>query len=195
MAWPHLRPRPPPCPYRAVAPPLDVTQIQVVVTNAAKNFTDLDHLKQHLGVAVWTDEDEWGHWKKAGDPIAHIDLMRWADVLLVAPLSANTLAKIAGGLADNLVTCVLRAWPIANIAAKPVFVAPAMNTNMWDHPMTSKHLDILREELRFHVIPPISKVLACGDYGNGAMEEVVNIAKIVRDPRRLQVVHLRADPY
>ena len=151
-----------------------------VVTNAAKTFADLDHLKNHLGIGVWTDEDEWGHWKENGDPIPHIDLMKWADILLIAPLSANTLAKIAGGFADNLVTCILRAWPVANIAAKPVFVAPAMNTHMWDHPLTTKHLNVLRDELHFHIIPPIPKVLACGDFGNGAMEELVNIAKIIK---------------
>lgn len=56
------------------------------------------------------DEDEWHAWKAIGDPVLHIDLRRWADLMVIAPLSANTLAKLAGGLCDNLLTCVVRAW-------------------------------------------------------------------------------------
>lgn len=56
------------------------------------------------------DEDDWRSWQKVGDPVLHIELRRWADVLLLAPLSANTLAKAASGLCDNLLTCVVRAW-------------------------------------------------------------------------------------
>jgi len=56
------------------------------------------------------DDDEWRQWKRVGDPVMHIELRRWADVMVIAPLSANTLAKAAGGMCDNLLTCVLRAW-------------------------------------------------------------------------------------
>ena len=56
------------------------------------------------------DEDDWRSWKAVGDEVLHIELRRWADVLVVAPLSANTLAKVACGLCDNLLTCVVRAW-------------------------------------------------------------------------------------
>jgi hypothetical protein len=59
-------------------------------------------------------------------------LRRWADVLLIAPLSANTMAKLCAGLCDNLLTCVARAWEVGR---KPVVVAPAMNTAMWEHPL------------------------------------------------------------
>lgn len=62
-----------------------------------------------------------------GDPVLHIELRRWADVLVLAPLSANTMAKVAHGLCDNLLTSVVRAWDYA----KPMIVAPAMNTYMW----------------------------------------------------------------
>ena len=54
------------------------------------------------------NEDEWHAWKEVGDPVLHIELRRWADCLLIAPLSANTLAKIAQGFCDNLLTCVVR---------------------------------------------------------------------------------------
>src|SRR5262249_10521669 len=80
------------------------------------------------------DRDEWlGARYRRGDPVLHIELRKWADVLVVAPLDANTLAKLAGGLCDNFLTCVFRAW---DFAAKPVVLAPAMNTLMWQSPVT-----------------------------------------------------------
>ena len=56
------------------------------------------------------DEEEWEAWKKRGDPVLHIELRKWAHVLLITPLSANTLAKISNGICDNLLTQVCRAW-------------------------------------------------------------------------------------
>ena len=64
---------------------------------------------------------------------------RWADVLLIAPLSANTLGKLAGGLCDNLLTCVARAWDLRD-GRKRMLVAPSMNTDMWEHPLTARQL-------------------------------------------------------
>lgn len=61
---------------------------------------------------LFTDADEWNSWAKRSDPVIHIDLRNWADILIVAPLDANTLAKIACGISDNLLTCVLRAWQL-----------------------------------------------------------------------------------
>ncbi len=56
------------------------------------------------------EEDDWRHWQRVGDPVTHIELRRWADLLVIAPLSANTLAKLAHGMCDNLLTCIVRAW-------------------------------------------------------------------------------------
>ncbi|KAL1927790.1 hypothetical protein VTP01DRAFT_3611 [Rhizomucor pusillus] len=137
--------------------------VKVVPTKAAHFFFTNDQ----VDAVVHTDDEEWALWKKKTDPILHIELRNWADVMLIAPLDANTLGKIANGLCDNLLTCVLRAWD----PSKPVIVCPAMNTNMWNHPFTARHLGVLRELLRFHVIDPISKQLACGDTGVGAMAE------------------------
>jgi phosphopantothenoylcysteine decarboxylase len=128
----------------------------------------------------------------------HIELRRWADLFLIAPLDANTLAKLAAGLADNCLTCVWRAWD----PTRPVIIAPAMNTLMWEHPLTARHLRQLAsdagagpapdtldvEELmdwmnqkcpKLRVVPPISKRLACGDVGVGAMAEVKEIVQAV----------------
>eukprot|EP00668_Euglena_longa_P038738 GGOE01049805.1.p2 GENE.GGOE01049805.1~~GGOE01049805.1.p2 ORF type:complete len:220 (-),score=78.96 GGOE01049805.1:389-1027(-) len=153
-------------------------EVQVVLTSAALHFTSSAALSALLGVPVHTDTGEWAQWQQKGDPVLHIDLMNWADGFLIAPLSANTLAKLATGLADNLLTCVVRAWPVQH-AVKPVVVAPAMNTRMWDHPFTARQLRVLREELGFHIVEPIVKVLACGEYGTGAMEEPKNIVQQV----------------
>jgi phosphopantothenoylcysteine decarboxylase len=130
--------------------------------------------------------------------VLHIELRRWADVLVIAPLDANTLAKLACGLADNCLTCVWRAWD----PARPAVLAPAMNTLMWEHPLTGRHLRQLaadacpipaapgasRDEVIAHinthaptlrVIAPQSKRLACGDVGVGAMAEVEEIVRRV----------------
>ena len=56
------------------------------------------------------DDDDWRHWRQVGDEVLHIELRRWADALIIAPLSANSLAKLACGLCDNLLTCIVRAW-------------------------------------------------------------------------------------
>lgn len=133
------------------------------------------------GAPVYTDADEWAAWSGRGDPVLHITLRRWADVLLVAPLSANTLAKLAHGMADNLVTCVCRAWDVA----KPQVVAPAMNTAMWQHPHTAKHLAELAT-LGVVIVPPVSKRLVCGDVGVGAMADVGAIMEVVLSTWRRQ---------
>lgn len=125
----------------------------------------------------YLDTDEWTRkgWSK-GNPVLHIDLRAWADMLVIAPLTANTLAKIANGQADNLLTNIVRAWQVG----KPMFVAPAMNTSMWNNPFTKRHLDTLWEVYRTQVIQPQSKVLACGDEGVGAMADIDMICQIVR---------------
>ncbi|KAI1087497.1 flavoprotein [Rostrohypoxylon terebratum] len=108
---------------------------------------------------VYVDADEWREPWKRGDAILHIELRRWADLLVIAPLSANTLAKIVGGFADGILTSVVRAWDawgeldrdLANAGRqqqkkKHIIVAPAMNTAMWRHPVTAKSLRVLEEE-------------------------------------------------
>jgi phosphopantothenoylcysteine decarboxylase len=85
------------------------------------------------------------------------------------------LCQIAGGLCDNLLTCVVRAWDYG----KPIYVAPAMNTFMWESPFTRRHLEVVAE-LGVFVIPPVTKRLACGDYGNGSMADTSEICNTIR---------------
>ncbi|EMR09153.1 hypothetical protein PNEG_02494 [Pneumocystis murina B123] len=146
-------------------------EIQIVYTSSANQFFDLEEIKKY-GIPIWTDGDEWKSWKKCGDPILHIELRRWAHLLLLTPLSANSLSKIANGICDNLLLCILRAWS-PNLA---IFAAPSMNTLMWQHPLTKRHIQFIHETLPYiKFIEPIEKTLACGDTGIGAMAEPTEI--------------------
>jgi len=153
--------------------------IKVVLTNRAMEFIgEEDIARAEINREdVYTDRDEWERWREIGDPVVHVDLAKWADVLLVAPLSANTLSKFANGLCDNLLTCIFRAWDFSKI----VVIAPAMNTQMWINPFTSRHLETLADISRgaVRVCTPIEKRLACGDIGVGAMAEVSQVIEFL----------------
>lgn len=145
--------------------------IRLVLTAHARHFLEADEELTAGICKVYTDADEWAQWNRLSDPVLHIELRKWAHVFLIAPTSANTLAKLANGLCDDLLTCIARAWPFASDDEKPLIIAPAMNTAMWDHAITRVHLNAV-SSFGIHVIPPISKKLACGDSGIGAMENV-----------------------
>jgi phosphopantothenoylcysteine decarboxylase len=146
-------------------------------------------------LATFTDEDEWAIPWVRGNSILHIELRRWADIMVIAPLSANTLAKISNGMSDNLITSVVRAWDTAGEIdeRKRIVVAPAMNTAMWRHPVTKRQIRILEEEWGvdieekgsregwFEVLGPKSKELACGDVGDGAMREWSEVVGVVEE--------------
>ncbi len=148
-------------------------EIRVITTSHARWFLEDQDLQAE---AIYSDESEWSAWKQKGDPILHIELRKWADVFLIAPLSANTLAKISNGLCDNLLTSVVRAWD----PKKKMIVCPAMNTCMWENPITSRQLGIVREIYAAEIVPPKEDyVLACGDRGTGAMASVDTITHVV----------------
>lgn len=125
---------------------------------------------------VWTDADEWSSWKQVGDSILHIELRRWADIVLVAPCSANMLAKLNAGICDTLLTSFMRALS----PATPTLLFPAMNTLMYMHPLTSTHLHFIQDQLGYEVHGPIEKQLACGDLGVGAMLEWSSIVDLIQ---------------
>ncbi|MFO0937788.1 MAG: flavoprotein [Gemmataceae bacterium] len=111
-------------------------EVRIIATESALYFFDTADLHDPL----IRDKDEWpGTRYQRGDAVQHIELRKWADAFVIAPLDANTLAKMANGLCDNALTCVWRAWDFA----KPIIVAPAMNTFMWQHPLTRQHLRTL----------------------------------------------------
>jgi phosphopantothenoylcysteine decarboxylase len=184
--------------------------VKVVATQASLYFFDpaaLDPVEtaspRRNPEGVVLDEDEWpgmgeGRRWQRGEPVHHIRLRRWGELLLIAPLDANTLAKLANGLCDNCLTCIWRAWE----PARPVVLAPAMNTLMWEHPATGRHLRQLAADAgcvipaglgldevmgcinhecpRLRVVPPVSKRLADGDVGMGGMAALDDIVEMVR---------------
>jgi phosphopantothenoylcysteine decarboxylase len=183
-------------------------QVKIVATQPSLYFWDpveLDPSRpQRNPTVVVLDEDEWpgradGRKYQRADDVLHIELRRWADLLLIAPLDANTLAKLTAGLADNCLTCVWRAWE----PARPVVLAPAMNTLMWEHPLTLRHLRQLAADAgapaderlalddtvdwinrhcrRLRVVAPQSKLLACGDVGVGALASLDQILVAVQE--------------
>ncbi|XP_046965599.1 phosphopantothenoylcysteine decarboxylase [Vanessa cardui] len=151
-----------------------VFKINVICTEHAKHFINENELTS-FSYHLYDDASEWKSWQGRGDPIIHIDLGKWADMMVIAPLDANTLAKISQGICDNLLTCTVRAWDMS----KPLLFCPAMNTRMWEHPLTSKQIAVL-QEWGHEEIPPIDKKLMCGDKGVGAMAEVETIVHRIR---------------
>ncbi|CAJ0590191.1 unnamed protein product [Cylicocyclus nassatus] len=147
--------------------------IKVAATQSAMNLIETQDFD--IDEVIYEDRDEWSMWRGRGDPVLHIELRKWADAMLIAPLDANTLAKIAMGMNDNLVTSVVRAWD----PRKPLYFAPAMNTMMWENPLTFQHRNTLKDLLRYKEIPPMEKELMCGDSGIGAMASTNMIATII----------------
>lgn len=102
---------------------------------------------------------------------------------------ANTLAKIANGICDNLLTCVVRAWDME----RPLLFAPAMNKHMWMHPLTATHMSTLRS-FGYEEIPVVDRVLLCGDKGPGAMADVTSIVnRVLKNLERINGIS-HSDP-
>lgn len=165
----------------------EFAEVRVVTTERAKPFYN----RGDVNCKVYDDILEW-RWitsgtygntireeYKKGDSVLHIELRNWADVFVIAPLSANTMAKMTYGMCDNLLTSVFLAWDWT----KPVVIAPAMNTLMWSAEVTQANLHTLRKR-NVSVVPPVTKLLACADEGMGAMADISDICDVVRENLR-----------
>jgi phosphopantothenoylcysteine decarboxylase/phosphopantothenate--cysteine ligase len=158
--------------YKAAALTSKLTQagakVKVILSESAAKFVTpltFQALSRH---EVYTDTfDEQ-------DPkvIAHIDLADWADLVLVAPATANTIGKLANGLADDMITTTLLA------STAPVWIAPAMNVHMYDHPAVRRNMGIL-QEFGCRFIEPGEGYLACGYVGKGRLEEPERIVELL----------------
>ena len=104
----------------------------------------------------------------------HIALSRWADLILVVPATANTISKLAKGSSEDLASTVILA------SNKPIFLVPAMNVRMWEHPSTKENLNILKK-YSYKIIGPEIGDMACGEYGEGKMTEPVDIVNRIND--------------
>ena len=132
-------------------------EVEIILTKSACNFVAPMTLATLSGKNIWTD-DEFNH------TIPHINLTQWADLLVIAPCTANTLGKIANGIADNLLTSAVIA------ATCPMLIFPAMNENMYDNKATQENLRVLSQR-GYNVIDPDEGCLACGVTGKGRMPE------------------------
>lgn len=142
-------------------------EVQVVMTESATRFVTPMTFSVLSGRPAATRL-----WGSAGDPeIDHIRLARWPDLVLLAPLTANTLGRLAHGLADDLLTTVV----LAARPEVPIVIAPAMNTAMWENPLVAANLERLMASERFALVEPVAKTLACGEQGVGglASEEAI----------------------
>lgn len=139
-------------------------EVKVILTDGATKFvTPLTFQALSRNEVYWDTFDE-----KDPAHIAHIDLADWADIVIVAPATANTISKLANGISDNMVTTTLLA------TTAPVWIAPAMNVHMYEHPAVIKNINILKE-YGYQFIEPGEGYLACGYVGKGRLEEPENI--------------------
>lgn len=107
--------------------------------------------------------------------IKHISLAKKADLCLIAPATANIIGKLAGGIANDMLSTVVMA--MSNV---PVYICPAMNTNMYNNPIVQRNMNILAQ-YGYHFIDPKESLLACGDLGKGALADVDTIIAAVEE--------------
>lgn len=147
-------------------------QVKVLMTPAATAFITPLTLqvlsKNPVGLDVMIEEDP--------QRIEHIDIGKETDLFLVAPASANTIAKLAMGLADNMVTSTALALP----QETKKILAPAMNTKMLEHPATQRNLKLL-QDFGYQIIQPRYATLACGDQGSGALASIETILTTIQE--------------
>lgn len=134
-------------------------QVQVIQTPNASNFVGAITFEGLTGRPVLQDTFE--------SAMDHIAWAKWADIVVIAPLSANSLAKIANGICDDLLSTTICATP----QKTPILLCPAMNTHMWAHPMTQRNVTIITDSARFKWEMPVEKRLACGDFGIGGLAD------------------------
>ena len=159
-------------------------EVRVTMTADAERFVGAVTFEALSGAPV--ADDLYGY---PGSPIPHIELSEWADLAIVVPATANVMAKLACGIADDCLTSTL----LACHGSCPVMVAPGMNTRMWANPATQANVSALRGR-GVTVVGPGSGRLACGDVGEGKLapvEDVVTAALAALSPRERDLAGLR----
>jgi phosphopantothenoylcysteine decarboxylase / phosphopantothenate---cysteine ligase len=155
--------------------------VRVVQTPASVSFVGRATFEGVTGAPVLVEEFERDPARGAypgepapdHDPISHLELVRRADLLCIAPASANTIAKLAGGLADNLLTSAALA------CTAPTVVAPAMNNHMYEHPATKANVDVLRSRGAIIVEPERGRLASRGEWGIGRLADPATILAAV----------------
>lgn len=142
--------------------------VRVMMTSGAVNFVSPLTFQALSRNEVYLDTFE----EKDPKKIAHIDVADWADLILIAPATANTLGKMANGIADDMLTSTLLA------TTAPVYIAPAMNVDMYQHPAVIENIKKLAD-WGYHFIEPGAGYLACGYVGKGRLEEPLKIIEVI----------------
>jgi phosphopantothenoylcysteine decarboxylase / phosphopantothenate---cysteine ligase len=137
-------------------------EVRAILTESAQEFITPLTLATLCRHRAYTDRD---FWQSSNNRPLHIELGEWAEVFVIAPMSANTLAKLAFGLADNLLTNTVLA------STCPILLAPAMNTDMWEQMSVQRNWQQVFSDLRYHAISPGEGILACDRVGAGRMAE------------------------
>ncbi|KAB2845589.1 MAG: bifunctional phosphopantothenoylcysteine decarboxylase/phosphopantothenate--cysteine ligase CoaBC [Melioribacteraceae bacterium] len=152
-------------------------EVQTVVTNSALEFIGKATLEGLTGKPVITDTFQ------SGGMMSHINLVKWADLTILAPATANTINKLAAGIGDNILTSLF----LAHDFTTPYLIAPAMNMWMYDHPATKSSLEKL-QSWGVEILPTGEGYLACGDMGKGKLLEpdlIFNrIEEILKDKKK-----------
>ncbi|MED3880362.1 bifunctional phosphopantothenoylcysteine decarboxylase/phosphopantothenate--cysteine ligase CoaBC [Priestia megaterium] len=143
-------------------------EVKVMMTASAREFVTPLTFQALSRNPVYTDTFD----EKDPSVIAHIDLADWPDLILVAPATANMIGKIANGLADDMISTTLLA------ATAPVWIAPAMNVHMYDHPAVKKNMSTL-SSFGYSFVEPGEGYLACGYVGKGRLEEPETIVSLI----------------
>jgi phosphopantothenoylcysteine synthetase/decarboxylase len=147
-------------------------EVRVVMTPNATQFVGPLTFEALSGNPVMTDALSTGAaGTGAASSIEHISWAKWAEIAVVAPLTASTLGRLACGMADDALTTVWMALP----DGVPSLLCPAMNTAMWNHPVVQRNLRWVRELDRYRIVAPSHKRLACGDTGVGGLAEIPEI--------------------
>jgi phosphopantothenoylcysteine decarboxylase/phosphopantothenate--cysteine ligase len=152
-------------------------EVRVMMTPSATHFVGPLTFEGLTGQPVFVDVLETGADAEGASAVRHISWARWPDVVCLAPVTMTSLAKLAVGIADNALLTVVHAVE----PEIPVLVAPAMNTQMWDHPTTRRNLDWLEQTGRYRIVAPTSKRLACGEVGVGGLAEVDDLMQAIVD--------------
>ena len=145
-------------------------EIKTILTKSAKEFVTPLSVGSLSNGKVYDDlfnvENE--------NQMDHISLSRWADLILVEPATANTISKLAKGSSEDLASTVILA------SNKPIFLVPAMNVRMWEHPSTKENLQILKN-YSYKIIGPEVGEMACGEYGEGKMTEPLDVINTINN--------------
>lgn len=149
-------------------------EVRVIMTESAKKFVTPLTFQALTNHSVY--DDLWDI--KDSSTVEHISLAKWPDLVLISPVTANTIAKLAMGLADNLLTTTV----LATLTNVKILLVPAMNTQMWTNVLVQKNINILLDTGKFHLVEPRSGVLACRDEGKGKIadaDSIMNAAELL----------------